>query len=311
MDIGTSRAELTSTWTRPALAIGVFDGVHRGHQALLARAVAEARRRGATAAALTFDPHPAAVLAPASAPPLLTSRARRLELMAAVGLDACVILPFTPELAMTPAEAFVDELLVRDLAVGHVVIGWDWRYGQGRAGTAASLATHGLRAGFSTEAVAAVEVAGGPASSTRVRSLLAAGDVAGAAALLGRPHDVDGVVVHGAKRGRALGVPTANLALELPPLVPLGIYATWLIVDGVRLPSVTSLGTNPTFVAGGPPTFEVHVLDWAGDLYDRRVRVELVARLRGEVAYTSVEALLAQIRRDVADARAALAAAQA
>ena len=304
MDIVRGHRALVERYPAPAVAIGMFDGVHRGHQELIRRAIAA----GGTPIALTFDPHPQAVLVPAAPPALLTSTERRLELLADTGLAAALVEPFTLELAAVPAEEFVDRILVRALGVKHVVVGWDWRYGHARAGTVESLTEHGARAGFTVEAVPPVLDGGEPVSSTRIRGLVRAGDVAGAARLLGHVYDVDGVVVHGAARGRAIGIPTANIHADIPVLAPTGIYAVWLRESGgPRLAAVASIGTNPTFVDAGAVTFEVHVLDWDGDLYDRRVRVELVARLRGEAKFDSVDALVAQIRRDIEEARPILA----
>jgi riboflavin kinase/FMN adenylyltransferase len=290
----------------PAVAIGIFDGVHRGHQELVRRARRTAAASAGTAIGLTFDPHPATVLAPAAVPPQIATLARRLELLAAAGLDACIVEPFTAELSRVSADDFVDAVLVRALGAAHVVIGKDWRYGHARAGTTDTLAAHGKRAGFTVDVVDPVVVDGEPASSTRVRSLLRAGELVAAARVLGRPHDVDGVVVRGASRGRAIGVPTANFDLDLPPIVPTGIYAVWLVDGATRRPAVASLGTNPTFVDGGAVTFEVHVLDWDGDLYGRRLRVELVERLREEAKFPTIDSLVAQIERDIAAARGVL-----
>jgi riboflavin kinase/FMN adenylyltransferase len=290
----------------PAVAIGMFDGVHRGHQELLRRAVAHARAHGGAGVALTFDPHPAVVLAPDAAPPMLASLDRRLDLLAAMGLDTVVVEPFTAELSRLDRDAFVDQILVGALGARHVVVGWNWRYGHARAGTIETLVAHGTRAGFTVDPVSAVIVDGAPVSSTRIRGLVRAGDLAAAERLLGRRYDVTGMVVAGAKRGREIGIPTANVAPEVPVLAPTGIYPVWLHTGGAALPGVASLGTNPTFVDGGAVTLEVHVLDWTGDLYDRRVRVELLGRLRGEEKYDTVEALVAQIRRDISDARSVL-----
>jgi len=294
-------------WDGAAIAIGNFDGVHAGHRALIARA-RELAVAGARTVALTFDPHPAALLAPAAAPRMLASIERRLELLAEAGVDAVVIEPFTRELAGASADAFVDDLLIGALRARAVVVGYDFSYGRGRAGTVATLEAHGRRAGVEVAIVPPVTVDGEVASSTKIRGLLRAGDVARAARMLGRPWDVDGVVVHGAERGRTIGVPTANIAAELDLAIAPGIYAVTLAVPGgPAMPAVASLGTNPTFVDTGHLVLEVHVLDWTGDLYDRRVRTAFVARLRDEQKFDSVEALVAQIHRDIADARTHLA----
>jgi riboflavin kinase/FMN adenylyltransferase len=294
-------------WRGAAIAIGNFDGVHRGHQALLARARAHADHAGVLAVALTFDPHPTQVLAPVAAPRMITSLHRRLELLAAAGMDAVVVEPFTRALAGLTAEAFVDDVLVDALTAHAVVVGYDFSYGQGRQGTTHTLADHGERAGFAVDVVAPVEIDGVAASSTRIRRALAAGDLGLVDRLLGRRYDVDGVVVHGAKRGRTIGVPTANIACHGELLLAPGIYAVRLAVEGgPLLPGVASLGTNPTFLNNGGLSFEVHLLDFAGEIYDRHVRVEAVARLRDEAKYDSIEALVAQIQRDIADGRAIL-----
>ena len=299
-------------WEGAAIAIGNFDGVHAGHRALITRTRALADAHAAKSVVLTFEPHPAAVLSPAGAPQRLTSLARRLELLAAAGLDAVVVEPFTRELASLTPNAFIDNVVLRALTARAIVVGYDFNYGQGRAGTTEALRAHAGSAGVEVEILAPVEVGGEVASSTRVRACLRSGDLARATRLLGRPWDVDGVVVHGAKRGRAIGVPTANITPESDLVVSSGIYAVTLQVEGERpLPAVASLGTNPTFVEQGGLVLEVHVLDWDGDLYDRRVRTAFVAKLRDEEKYDSVDALLAQIRADVAAARAILGAAVA
>lgn len=290
-----------------AVAIGNFDGVHAGHRALIDRARALAAARGLAAVALTFDPHPSAVLSPHGAPPRVCSLARRLELLAAAGLDATVVEPFTRELAAHPPEAFVDEILLGALSARAIVVGYDFCYGQGRAGSPETLRAHGARAGVEVEVVAPVEVGGEIASSSKIRAYLRAGDLPGAERMLGRRWDIDGTVVHGAKRGRAIGVPTANIAPESDLAIAPGIYAVTLDTGEAELPAVASLGTNPTFVDGGGLVLEVHVLDWDGDLYDRRVRTTFVARLRDEQRFDSVDALIAQIRRDIERARTALA----
>jgi riboflavin kinase / FMN adenylyltransferase len=291
-----------------AIAIGNFDGVHAGHRALIARARELAAARGVPTVALTFDPHPSALLAPGHAPPMLTSIARRLELFAAAGVDTVVVEPFTRALAAIAPDAFVDDILIAALGARAIVVGYDFNYGQGRTGNVDALRAHGQHAGIDVAIVPPVTVDGEIVSSTKVRSHLRAGELARAERLLGRPWDVDGVVVHGAERGRAIGIPTANIAPDVELAIAPGIYAVTLEVDGgSAMPAVASLGTNPTFVDTDRLVLEVHVLDWHGEIYDRRVRTTFVARLRDERKFDSVEALLAQIQRDIAQARVALA----
>jgi len=295
-------------WDGAAIAIGNFDGVHLGHRALIDRARGLAAASAALTVVLTFDPHPSTLLAPARAPLMLTSLERRIELLAEAGVDAVVVEPFTRELAGVAPDAFVDDVVILALRARAIIVGYDFSYGQGRTGTALALRAHGVQAGIEVAVVAPVTVDGEIAASTKVRSHLRAGDLERAERMLGRPWDVDGVVVHGARRGRAIGVPTANIEPEVELAIAPGIYAVTLSVDGgPAMPAVASLGTNPTFVDAGRLVLEVHVLDWDGEIYDRRVRTTFVARLRDELKFDSVEALVEQIRRDIVAARAVLA----
>lgn len=305
MDVLRGHHELAQrAWPGAAVAIGNFDGVHAGHRALIARACELGAAHGVKSVALTFDPHPSELLSPHTAPPKLTSLERRLELMAAAGLDAVVVEPFTRDLAALGPDAFIDRVVIDSLGARAIVVGYDFSYGAGRAGSPEALRAHGGRAGIEVAIVDPVHVAGEIASSTKVRAYLRSGDLLGAERLLGRRWDVDGVVVHGAKRGRAIGVPTANIAPTSDLPVAPGIYAVTLSVEGgAPMPAVASLGTNPTFVEGGRLVLEVHVLDWTGEIYDRRVRTTFVAWLRPEQKFDSVDALIAQIHRDIADAR--------
>jgi len=290
-------------WAGAAVAIGNFDGVHVGHRALIAKT----RELGSLAVALTFDPHPAAVVGH-GAPRAISSLERRIELLEAAGLDAVVIEPFTRELAGLSPEAFVDDIVVGALHAKAVVVGYDFTYGAQRGGTTTTLEAHGARAAFEVAIVPAVEVDGMPASSTRIRSLLGEGKLPEANRLLGRGWDLDGQVVHGAKRGRTIGIPTANITPTSDLLIARGIYACTLTPEhGAPLAAVASLGRNPTFVEQGGLVLEVHVLDWDGDLYDQRVRTTFVGWLRDELKFASVEDLLVQIHRDIAGARALLA----
>ncbi|HEY0191805.1 MAG TPA: bifunctional riboflavin kinase/FAD synthetase [Kofleriaceae bacterium] len=291
-------------WDGAAIAIGNFDGLHAGHRALIARARELAAAHGVQTVALTFDPHPSSVLGPSGGPAAVASMARRLELFAEAGVDAVVVEPFTRELADISADAFVDDILLGALRARALVVGYDFSYGAGRTGTVDSLRAHGARAGVDVAIVPQVTIDGEAASSSRIRQLLRAGALDRVAPVLGRRWDVDGVVVHGAKRGRTIGIPTANIATDVDlPIAP-GIYAVTLSVEGgPPLPAVASLGTNPTFTDEGKLVLEVHVLDWAGDIYDRRARVTFFAWLREELKFTSVDALIAQIHADIAAAR--------
>jgi riboflavin kinase / FMN adenylyltransferase len=294
-------------WTGAAIAIGNFDGVHLGHRALIDRARVLAESHGAQSVALTFDPHPSAVVG-RGCPPMLSSLERRLELLEAAGLDAVVVEPFTMGLANLAPLAFVDDVLLFALRARAIVVGYDFTYGQGRTGTTHALKAHGARAGVEIAVVPAVEIGGEIASSTKIRGYLREGNVTAASQLLGRPWDVDGKVVHGAKRGRAIGIPTANIAPASELVIAPGIYAVTLATeDGPPMPAVASLGRNPTFVEQGGLVLEVHVLDFGGDLYDRRVRTTFVSWIRDELKFDSVEALVAQIHRDIDQARQDLA----
>jgi riboflavin kinase / FMN adenylyltransferase len=287
----------------PAVALGNFDGVHKGHARLLSAARAAADRLGGDAVAYTFEPHPARVLAPELAPPLITTTDRKLELLGEAGIDVCVLEPFDRALSEIAPEDFARQVLLEVLGARHLVVGYDFTYGHQRRGNVASLRAFGARHGVTVEVIDPVTVDGVAASSSKVRELVAAGDLAGARRLLGRDFDVDGRVVRGAERGRDLGFPTANLVVEGELLPAPGIYATRVRLlddaDGAWIEGAASLGTNPTFEESAPLSLEVHLLDWSGDLYDRRLRVAFVERLRGELRFESVEALVAEIRRDV------------
>lgn len=231
-----------------AVAIGNFDGVHLGHRALVERARHLADAHDARTVVLTFDPHPSSIFAPTTTPKQLTSLARRIELLGEAGADIVVIEPFTRELANSAANAFVDDVVLHALRASAIIVGYNFTYGAGATGTTEALRAHGNRAGIEVDVMPAVECAGEVASSTRIRAHLREGNLAGAERLLGRRWDVDGVVVHGAKRGRTIGVPTANIQPHGDLPIAGGIYAVTLRVDGHDLPAVASLGTNPTFV---------------------------------------------------------------
>ncbi|MGH8866686.1 MAG: bifunctional riboflavin kinase/FAD synthetase [Actinomycetes bacterium] len=298
--------EIPAGWGPSVVTIGVFDGVHRGHQYLVARAVAAARESGVAAAVITFDPHPMAVLRPDRAPATLASLDRRLDLLDGLGVDAVCVLPFTTELSGLSPEDFVEHVLAERLHVTRVVVGVNFRFGHKAAGDVPLLTELGERYGFTVDAV---PLAGDEPrwSSTRVRAALDVGDVQAAADVLGRPHRVEGRVVVGDRRGRDLGYPTANLAVARDAAVPAhGVYAGWLVHDGRRLPAAISIGTNPTF-SGTQTRVEAYVLDRDDlDLYGAEVGLDVTARLRDTVRFDSVEALLAQMAEDVRRTREVL-----
>ena len=304
-------SELGRPLNRPAVAIGNFDGVHRGHQALLATAHRLAESTGGDVVALTFDPHPARLLAPALAPPLIVSLARRAELLGEAGATVVVVEPFTRAFASIEAAAFASDVLAGDLRAAHVVVGYDFSFGKGRRGDTTMLEALGARLGFGVSIVRRIAIHGLTCSSTKVREFALEGRVEGAEVLLGRPFEITGLVTRGAGRGRGIGFPTANLRPEAELLPKPGIYAARAVLDGIGprgpIACALSVGKNPTFVNDGALTVEAHLLDFDGDLYDRRLRIELVQRLRDEHRYETTDALVRQIRADIAMTRELLA----
>jgi len=284
------------------VALGVFDGVHRAHRAILDAAVARAREGGFVGLACTFDPHPTEVLAPGRALAPITTLAERLELIAEAGLDAAVVLAFSHTLAALEPEAFVEEILLDRLRARAVVVGFNHRFGRGARGDARLLEALAGRLGFAAHVVPPLVVDGLPVSSTAVRTALQAGDVEAAGRLLGRPYTVTGPVVQGAARGRTLGFPTANVQPERPVLVPAGVYACRADAGGEPYRAVVNIGVRPTFQVT-IVTVEAHLLDFTSDLYGHRVMLHFRHRLRDEIRFPSVEALRAQIARDIETAR--------
>ncbi|MGH9183994.1 MAG: bifunctional riboflavin kinase/FAD synthetase [Acidimicrobiales bacterium] len=291
------------------VTIGVFDGVHRGHQFVLDQVRRRAAELGAASAVVTFDRHPATVVRPATAPLLLTDLAQRLELLDALGIDVALVIPFDEARAREPAEAFVTGVLVGRLGARAVVVGADFHFGHRRRGDVALLMAMGAAHGFEVHGLDLVPGGAGGISSTAIRSALARGDLETATELLGRPHQVRGVVVRGDARGRRLGYPTANVAVPAEVCLPGdGIYAGWYArPDGTDHRAAISLGRRPTFHPDASASvLEAHLLDFAGDLVGEAARVRFVARLRDEERYDTVEELVAQTGRDVEAARAAL-----
>ena len=291
-------------------AIGNFDGLHLGHQAVVERAVAIARERSAPSAILTFEPHPADFFATRPVAFRLTTARDKAEICAKLGLDGIVVIRFDASLAAMSADEFVAKVLVARLGVAAVVVGGDFHFGKGRSGSPATLTEAGRRHGFAVEIVAKVEArvqeAACVVSSSAIRKALEQGDVAAAARELGRNYSIQGQVIHGQRLGRTLGVPTANIALESTNRLAHGIYAVVARVAGRAFPAVASFGTRPT-VDDGPPLLEVHLLDFDGDLYGREIEVEFVERIRDERKFDSIASLAAEMERDKERARAILA----
>lgn len=301
-----------------AITIGVYDGVHRGHVAVIRQVREVADARGLRTAVVTFDRHPGEIVHPESAPKLLTTLEQRIELLDATGmLDYCCVLTFDEERRKETAEEFIREILVERLHARAVVVGRDFHFGYARRGDVPMLQELGGELGFEVVGLDLIRVAADPAvegsnvySSTLIRSLVAAGNMGAAARLLGRYHEVCGTVEPGDRRGHELGFPTANVTASEQACMPAdGIYGGFLIAeDGVERPAAISLGKRPTFYESQVGSLlEVHVLDFDGDLYGQEVRVRFVLRLRGEERFHSVDALIAQIRQDVSDARRVLA----
>lgn len=305
-------AEVPEDFGPSVVAIGKFDGVHAGHRAVIRQLEERAAQTGARSVAVTFDRNPLAVLRPDRCPENVVTVDRKIELLGELGLDATLLLTFDADLAARSAEDFVTEILVDALHVSTVLVGQDFRFGHRGAGTPELLREMGPRFGFTVEVVDDVYLPDSPrrVSSTWIRELLMAGDVTGAARVLGRSPDVRGVVVHGLKRGRELGYPTANLSTIVDAFVPAdGVYAGWLVDHdtGIRHPSAISVGTNPTFDDVVERQVEAHVLgETELDLYGHDVSVEFTQRLRGMVAFEGIEKLTTQMAADVADAERVL-----
>lgn len=293
-----------------AIAIGNFDGVHRGHRAVIASAQAEAQRLGCPSGVLTFEPHPREVFGRAVVPFRLTPFRTKMIRLAELGVDLAYVLRFQRALYGLSAEAFVERVLVQGLGVSHVAVGDNFFFGAKRGGDPALLKALGRRFGFGVTVIERLAQGGEALSSTRLRELLHAGDMAGAAAILGRPWEIEGKVLHGAKRGRELGMPTANLDLGCSLRPAYGVYAVEVAIEGEDplrwRPGVANLGISPMF-AYDRPLLEAYLFDFAGDLYGRNLRVALVRRLRGEMVFDGLPALMEQMQADGVAAREVLA----
>ena len=294
-------------WTQPVLALGNFDGLHRGHLKIVEEVRRRASERRATAVVLTFDPHPPRIVRPDKAPPLLMTIDQKVAAMAAAGMDGIAIVRFTPEIAQWAPDEFVKEVLVGWLQVFEIWVGANFLFGHDRQGNFSLLRSLGTRNGFRVEKVDPVRYKEFVVSSTRIRRLLSDGQVDEAGALLGHHYAIDGEVVEGAGRGRREGVPTANLRTDNEVVPPNGVYVTTVTLDGVIHPAIANVGVRPTFETDAARTIEVHLFDYEGDLYGRTVSLAFVQRLRDETAFPDADALRRQIAADCDQARALFA----
>jgi len=290
-------------WRQPVLALGNFDGVHRGHRKILERVCRVAGERGATSVVMTFDPHPPRVVRPDKAPSLLMTKPQKLEAIADAGVQGAAIVRFTADLSHWDPETFVRNVLVNWLHVGEVWVGANFLFGRDRSGNFSMLRVLGSRYGFKAEKIDPVRYKDFVVSSTRVRRLVSEGRVDEAGALLGHQYFVDGTVMRGDQRGRTLGFPTANLCSENELIPPHGVYATTARVGALVYPSVTNVGTRPTVDQSGRTVVETHIFNLDRDLYGQPVRIGFVQRLRDERAFESLDALRAQIDADCQRAR--------
>lgn len=293
-----------ASWRQLVLALGNFDGLHRGHVKIIERVRRRAEERGSLAVLLMFDPHPTRVVRPEKAPKLLMTVEQKIEALAQAGIDGVAIVRFTRELSQWSPEQFVERVLVEWLHVAEVWVGANFLFGHDRAGNFSLLRLLGAHDNFRTEKIDPVRYKDFVVSSTRIRRLIAEGRVDEAAALLGREYAIDGTVAGGSQRGRDLGFPTANIATTNELLPPNGVYATLLTLDGVIHPSVTNVGVRPTFGDTYATVIETHVLDLHEDLYGRHVRLAFVQRMRDERPFNGPAALRDQIERDCRQARA-------
>jgi riboflavin kinase/FMN adenylyltransferase len=302
MRVYKSLADVPAEPSGRAVALGTFDGVHLGHRRVIGSAVDRARERGLVATVATFDPHPLRVLRPEQPPQLLTITDQKIALVAGLGVDELVAIPFTPELSRQSAEDFCTQVLAAALGARLVSVGANFRFGHGAAGDAALLRA---RPEFETEVVELVQHGGDSISSSRIRSLLAEGDVAGAAELLGAPYTIAGPVVEGDRRGRELNVPTANVEPPADVILPAkGIYAAIATADGVEpTAAAVSIGVRPTFDTEGKLLVEAHLIGFDGDLYGRTLGLAFLERLRDEVRFESADELVEQMQKDVEQAR--------
>lgn len=306
IDVG-SLPLLSSGGPGSVLTVGTFDGVHRGHQAILQEVKRQALERGRESVVVTFHPHPLKVVKPEAAPKQLTTLEEKQVILDGAGVDRVVVLHFTPELREYPARQFVEQILIARLGLKDLVIGHDHGFGKGREGSVEMMRQLGEEHGFEVDLIAPVHLGGEPVSSSRIRSALEAGDIPEANHCLGRPYVISGEVIHGDHRGRELGFPTANLRVDPDKLLPApGIYVGYVLIDSSLVPSLLHLGPRPTFPGAGP-SVETYLLDWSGDLYGRTLKLKLCERIRDVLSFGSIDELVNQMRQDEQVGRALLA----
>ncbi len=297
---GTENASIA----RPTvLTLGVFDGLHLGHQAIMRRVVERAKAVNAVATAMTFDPHPRAVLHPETAPPLLQTLDQRLANLDFLGIEQTIVVPFSTEFASQPAEAFLEEVIHDRLQAQEVYLGKGFAFGRERGGNIELLREMSQRLGFFADEVDEVRLRGNRISSSAIRRLLAEGRVNLARKMLGRPYGVEGVIIRGDRRGHTIGFPTANLKPRNRVIPRYGVYATGTLIDGHWHKSITNIGVRPTFGADSEPSIETYVFDFDGDLYGNVLRVRFLHRIRDERKFSGIDELKAQIEKDTRRAR--------
>ncbi len=306
MKIIRNLAAIIAPFQGAVVTLGNFDGVHMGHREIFRRVVQKARECGGTSVVYTFVPHPLKVVAPERAPRMINTFAEKERLIEASCIDVLICAPFTLETAALPAERFVQEILVDRIGVRHLVVGYDYAFGKGREGNTEFLQKKGEELGFSVEVLRPVSKAGEVYSSTRIRRLIEAGEVAAVVGLLGRHFTLEGIVVHGAKRGKTLGFPTANLSTEKELLPKPGVYAVKVKFRDEFYDGVVNIGFNPTFQVGRL-TVEVYIFDFQEEIYDQSLRLYFVERLRDERRFSSRQELVEAIDRDIGQARRILA----
>jgi riboflavin kinase / FMN adenylyltransferase len=295
--------DIQERFSNPVATIGNYDGIHIGHRRIIERVKERAKEINGTSMLITFDPHPLHLLRPEKELAAITPLSERKRLIEATGIDVLFVVPFTREFSRVAPDGFVRSILVDKLAVKGVVIGYDFKFGRQGMGDVQFLREKGKEYGFFVEEVGEIRLDGEKIGSNRVRKLVTGGDVAMAARVLGRPHAIEGTVVRAKGRGHTIGYPTINLKTDHTLVPRNGVYVTEVEIDGQRFGAVTNVGTNPTFEAGQVRSIESFILDFKGDLYDRKVKVIFLRRIRDEVRFNSVEELIAQIGKDVEAAR--------